>query len=156
MMRSKRTAALVFGIMLILSLTACGSTTPTYAAVEEETMAKTMHLYINETEIAVSWENNESVEALTKLAQSAPITVQMSMYGGFEQVGSLGSRLPSSDTQMTTSAGDIVLYSASQIVIFYGPNSWAYTRLGKAADKSASEMRELLGNGDVTVMISYE
>lgn len=122
----------------------------------EEIVEKALHLYINEKEIAVTWENNESVEALIGLAEENPITVQMSMYGGFEQVGSLGSRLPSNDVQTTTSAGDIVLYSSSQIVIFYGSNSWAYTRLGKAADQTAAQMADLLGNGNVTVTISYE
>ena len=122
----------------------------------EEIVEKALHLYINEKEIAVTWENNESVEALIGLAEENPITVQMSMYGGFEQVGSLGSRLPSDDVQTTTSAGDIVLYSSSQIVIFYGSNSWAYTRLGKAADQTAAQMADLLGNGNVTVTISYE
>lgn len=122
----------------------------------EEIVEKTLHLYINENEIAVTWENNESVEALIGLVEENPVTVQMSMYGGFEQVGSLGSRLPSNDVQTTTSAGDIVLYSSSQIVIFYGSNSWAYTRLGKAADQTAAQMADLLGNGNVTVTISYE
>lgn len=122
----------------------------------EEIVEKALHLYINEKEIAVTWENNASVEALIGLAEENPITVQMSMYGGFEQVGSLGSRLPSNDVQTTTSAGDIVLYASSQIVIFYGSNSWAYTRLGKAADQTAAQMADLLGNGNVTVTISYE
>ena len=122
----------------------------------EEIVEKALHLYINKKEIAVTWENNESVEALIGLAEENPITVQMSMYGGFEQVGSLGSRLPSNDVQTTTSAGDIVLYASSQIVIFYGSNSWAYTRLGKAADQTAAQMADLLGNGNVTVTISYD
>ena len=122
----------------------------------EEIVEKALRLYINEKEIAVTWENNESVEALIGLAEENPITVQMSMYGGFEQVGSLGSRLPSNDVQTTTSAGDIVLYASSQIVIFYGSNSWAYTRLGKAADQTDAQMADLLGNGNVTVTISYE
>ena len=77
----------------------------------------------------------------------------MSMYGGFEQVGSLGASLPRNDVQTTTSAGDIVLYSGNQMVIFYGSNAWAYTRLGRITDKSAREMAELLGNGNVTVTI---
>jgi hypothetical protein len=77
----------------------------------------------------------------------------MSMYGGFEQVGSIGQRLPSSDSQTTTQAGDIVLYSGDQIVVFYGSNSWAYTRLGRIVGKSVSEMTELLGNGDVKISI---
>jgi hypothetical protein len=47
-----------------------------------------------------------------------------------------------------------VLYSGNQIVVFYGSNSWAYTRLGHITDKTAAEMSELLGNGDVTITIS--
>ena len=77
----------------------------------------------------------------------------MSMYGGFEQVGAIGRRLPSQDVQTSTSSGDIVLYSGNQLVVFYGSNSWAYTRLGRIIDKTPEEMRELLGNGDVTVTL---
>ena len=76
----------------------------------------------------------------------------MSMYGGFEQVGSLGTSLPRDDKQITTNAGDIVLYSGNQIVVFYGTNSWAYTRLGRITDKTASEMADLLGNGNVRIV----
>ena len=78
----------------------------------------------------------------------------MSMYGGFEQVGALVTDLPRNDVQTTTSAGDIVLYSGNQIVMFYGSNSWAYTRLGKVTDTSSDEMAELLGNGDVEITLS--
>ncbi|MBQ7565611.1 MAG: hypothetical protein IJT18_00690, partial [Oscillospiraceae bacterium] len=39
-------------------------------------------------------------------------------------------------------------------VVFYGSNSWAYTRLGHVTDKTAAEMAELLGNGNVTIEIS--
>ena len=82
--------------------------------------------------------------------------MKMSLYGGFEQVGSLGKDLPASDEQTVTESGDIVLYAGSNIVIFYGSNSWAYTRLGKVTDKTAGEMAELLGNGDTTLTISME
>ena len=77
----------------------------------------------------------------------------MSMYGGFEQVGSFGTNLPRDDKQTTTQAGDIVLYSGNQMVVFYGSNSWAYTRLGKITDKSAEELKEMLGNGNVTITL---
>ena len=110
-----------------------------------------MKMSINGTMVNVAWEQNESVEALKQLATEKPLTINMSMYGGFEQVGSIGQNLPKNDVQTTTSAGDIVLYSGNQIVVFYGSNSWAYTRLGKITDKSASQMKELLGNGDVTI-----
>ncbi len=114
-----------------------------------------MKMKIGDTPVEVTWESNESVEALKELAQNG-LTIQMSMYGGFEQVGSIGQRLPSQDVQTNTSSGDIVLYSSSQLVVFYGSNSWAYTRLGHITDKTPEEMRALLGRGDVIITISIE
>ena len=62
------------------------------------------------------------------------------MYGGFEQVGSIGSTLPSADTRITTNPGDIVLYSSNQIVLFYDSNTWSYTKLGHI-NLSKSELK---------------
>ena len=123
---------------------------------EPEQEADMMILKINGETVSVEWEDNESVEALMDLVSKEPLSIRMSMYGGFEQVGSIGTSLPRNDVQTTTEAGDIVLYSGDQIVVFYGSNSWAYTRLGKVTDKSKKEMADLLGNGDVTITISVE
>ena len=115
----------------------------------------TLRMTIGSTPVSVAWENNEAVQALRALCQSQPLTIQMSMYGGFEQVGSLGMSLPRNDTRITTSAGDIVLYSGNQMVVFYGSNTWAYTRLGHITDKTNEELTQLLSNGNVTVTLSY-
>ena len=112
-----------------------------------------LQLSIGSENVTVAWEDNETVDALKELVRSEPLTIDMSMYGGFEQVGSVGTDLPRNDVQTTTQAGDIVLYSGNQIVVFYGSNSWAYTRLGHITDKDASELTELLGNGDVTITL---
>ena len=122
----------------------------------EEKMEKTLQLVINETEVTVDWEENDSVEALVSLLSAGPMTVQMSMYGGFEQVGSLGTSLPRNDVQTVTHSGDIVLYSGDQIVVFYGSNSWAYTRLGRITSASAEDMTDLLAKGDVVVTLSLK
>ena len=116
---------------------------------------KNLKMEINGTEVAVSWEDNESVAALMELAGEEPVTVQMTMYGGFEQVGPLGTSLPRNDRQTTTSAGDIVLYSGNQIVVFYGSNAWSYTRLGHV-NLTAAETSELLSHGDVNITIHAE
>ena len=121
----------------------------------EREEVETMQMKIGETDVEVAWEDNESVEALKELAQDG-LRIQMSMYGGFEQVGSIGKSLPREDSQTTTQAGDIVLYSGNQLVVFYGSNSWAYTRLGRIVDKSASELSALLGSGDVTITLTLE
>ncbi|MCR4708005.1 MAG: hypothetical protein K5746_08675 [Clostridiales bacterium] len=123
---------------------------------EDAEVEKTMTLLINGQEISVEWEENDSVEALRELCAEQPLVIEMSMYGCFEQVGPIGTNLPKNDVQTTTEAGDIVLYSGNQIVVFYGSNSWAYTRLGHITDKTADELAEILGNGNVTVTISIE
>ena len=117
---------------------------------EITTASPAMTLRIGETEVPVTWEDNPSVEALKALL---PLTVQLSMYGGFEQVGDLGQEIVRNDVQTRTEPGDIVLYSGDQLVIFYGNNSWAYTRLGHI-DLTPEEMAGLLAHGDVTVTIT--
>jgi diketogulonate reductase-like aldo/keto reductase len=121
---------------------------------ERETLDMSrLKLMIGENEVPVVWEENESTAALFEKAEDHPVTVDMAMYGGFEQVGPLGFDLPANDEQTTTSPGDIVLYSGNQIVVFYGSNSWAYTRLGRV-DLDPQAMMDLLGGGDVTLDIS--
>ena len=123
---------------------------PAEETIEEEASLK---LWIGEQEVDVLWEDNDSVRALEELAGAEGLTVALSGYGGFEQVGSLGTRLPRSDVQTVTGPGDIVLYSGNSIVLFYGSNSWAYTRLGKIQGLDESELRQLLGGGDVSIRL---
>ena len=112
-----------------------------------------MKMTINDTEVTVAWEDNESVKALEERVAEGTLTMQLSAYGGFEQVGAIGETLPSSDVQTVTKPGDIVLYSGNQMVIFYGSNSWSYTMLGKITDKTEAELKELLGVNEVTVVL---
>ena len=114
----------------------------------------TLQMTIGSTPVAVSWEDNEAVQALRELCQNQPLTIAMSMYGGFEQVCSIGTDLPANDVQTTTAAGDIVLYSGNQMVVFYGANTWAYTRLGHITDKTNEELTQLLSNGNVTITLT--
>lgn len=120
----------------------------------EETEEEAMKMIIGSTPVSVKWEDNESVNMLKELCRDQPLTISMSMYGGFEQVGSIGSDIPRNDVQTTTASGDIVLYSGNQLVVFYGSNSWAYTRLGHITDKTSQEMTELLSGGNVTITLS--
>ena len=120
---------------------------------EKEEVEEMLQMTIGETPVEVKWEDNDSVDALKELCKNGPLSIRMSMYGGFEQVGDIGQSLPRNDSQTTTQSGDIVLYSGDQLVVFYGSNSWAYTRLGHVTDKSDEEMAQLLGNGDVVITI---
>lgn len=113
-----------------------------------------MKLFIGDTEVSVLWEQNAAVADLEETVSEEAITIEMSMYGGFEQVGSIGRNLSRDDKQTTTSPGDLVLYNGNQLVVFYGSNSWSYTRLGKIKNLSEAELKELLSNGDVTIKIA--
>ncbi len=111
-----------------------------------------MKLIIGNTEVPVTWEDNDSVRAILNMTSDQQLTIQMSMYGGFEQVGELGRSIVRDDRQITTDPGDIVLYAGNNIVVFYGSNSWAYTRLGHI-DLSDDQLRDLLGNEDVKITL---
>lgn len=162
----KRRTSLLFSMLILLAVTACGETKTAYetqaiensrnSSDEETSDERTdaeMKMYINDTEIPVMWESNPSVSALRNDLQAGDIVVSMSMYSNNEQVGPLGKTYPSNDVQTTTNNGDIVLYSSDQIVVFYGSNSWAYTRLGKM-DLSENEVVNLLSNGDVSIRLT--
>jgi hypothetical protein len=123
---------------------------------EESAEMRSITMMINDEKIDVTWENNESVKALAELASESPLVIDTSMYGGFEQVGSIGSTLPNSDVNITTKPGDIVLYSGSNVVVFYGSNSWSYTRLGHIENMSESELEELLGSNNVKITLTVE
>ncbi len=109
-----------------------------------------MILLIGETEVPVTWEDNPSVDAIKELL---PLTIEMSMYGGFEQVGPIEQDIVREDEETETVPGDIVLYAGNRIVVFYGHNAWAYTRLGHI-DLTEQEMEDLLGHEPVTLTIS--
>jgi len=171
-MSQNKIIILLLGIALIFSLAACGSvkqaepvnqlegsnetqSIPEVSNVSEDTIDEYMHLFIDDTEVLVEWNDNEAVDALYDMVEAGPIIIDMSMYGGFEQVGPLGKSLPRNDVRTTAQAGDIMLYSGDKIVVYYVSNTWEYTRLGRITDKTEAEMAELLGGGNVTITISY-
>ncbi len=96
--------------------------------------------------------DNSSATAFYELLKKGPLTVDMHDYGSFEKVGSLGTTLPRNDTQITTTAGDIILYQGNQITIYYDTNSWNFTRLGKVDGVTQAELKKILGKGDVTAV----
>lgn len=103
-------------------------------------------------ELLATFEENASAEAFRELLSQGPLTVEMADYGGFEKVGPLGTTLIRSDTQITTQPGDVILYQGSQITIYYGTNTWNFTRLARIDDPSG--LREKLGAGTVSVTFS--
>lgn len=96
--------------------------------------------------------DNSSATAFYQLLQKEAVTIKMSDYGNFEKVGSLGTTLPRNDSQITTQAGDIILYQGNQITIYYDKNSWNFTRLGKIDNITQAQLKKILGKGDVTAV----
>ena len=111
----------------------------------------TVYIKINNNVLNIGLEDNYATIELKERLKNGDIVVNAHEYGGFEKVGDLGFSLTREDTNITTSAGDIVLYQGNQISLFYNSNSWSYTKLGKILNVSSSELKNILGNGDVTI-----
>jgi len=113
-----------------------------------------MNIKIGDKVLTATLAENSSVDALKEALSEGPITVNMRDYGSMEKVGSLGMDLPRNDQQIATEAGDIILYQGNAFVIYYAPNSWNFTRLGKINGVTSGELRAILGDGDVTITLS--
>ena len=130
---------------------------PTPKPVESETQEATkMNLQIGDTTLTATLADNSSARALAELLKKGPLTLSLEDYAGMEKVGPLGTALPQNNEQMVTGPGDIILYQGSSFVIYYGTNSWRLTRLGRIDDTDEERLRELLGDGAVTVTLSLE
>jgi hypothetical protein len=117
-------------------------------------VANRMNINIGEKVLTATLVENSSVDALKEALSEGPITVNMRDYGSMEKVGSLGMDLPRNDQPITTEAGDIILYQGNALVIYYAPNSWNFTRLGKINNVTTEALREILGDGNVTITLS--
>ena len=117
----------------------------------EQTEMK-MNVQIGDYTFTVTLENNTAVEELVEMMKEGPVTISMDDYSGFEKVGPLGRNLTTNNSQTTTDAGDIVLYNGNNIVMFYGTNSWSYTRIGKIDD--LSDWEKALGSGSITAVFT--
>ena len=121
-----------------------------------QTMTQKLYITIDGKTLSVELVDNAATQTLVAALQEGDITYEAHDYGGFEKVGALGRSLPKNDTQTTTQAGDVILYSGNQIVLFYGSNSWSYTRLGRMEYSSQAELESFLkaGQGNVMVKLS--
>ena len=122
----------------------------------QSTMPEHIKISVGGKTIPIAIEDNNATMELVKVLRKAPVSYEANDYGGFEKVGNLGFSLPASDTQITTGPGDVILYSGNQIVLFYGTNSWSYTRIGKMEYGTLDELKVFLkaGQGKITVTLS--
>lgn len=153
----------------ILFLTGCvantGGNSKDSASVEKDNLevmqeeisndesAMEISMKIDDLSIDVEWENNNTVKELKKELKKGELTIQLYKYSDFEQVGELGKTYSSSDRRVTAEVGDIMLYSGNKIVVFYGENTWEYTRIGKIKNLGEDEIKRLLSNENVELKL---
>ena len=141
-------------IAVSLLLFSCSSDDAQAQTVNYETMTQKMYITIGGKTESVTLADNSATQALVKKLQQASVTVTLNSSGGFEIWGALGFPLPTSNEQINAQPGDVILYSGSNICIFYGTNSWSYTRLGKIDNLSASELRTFLKAGESNIGVT--
>ena len=121
---------------------------------QEENEKKMIYAHVGEQVLEILPADNSSAEAFIDLLTEGDVTVDMHDYGNFEKVGPLGAELVRNDEDITTEPGDVILYQGNQITIYYDTNTWDFTRLGKVQGLSQEELKEILGERDVSVTFS--
>ena len=163
-------------LLAVLDLTACGGGTPPAAvdtpppqetSTEQDTSVSSpstetedgqeetaLIITVGEQQFYATFADNSSAEEFQQLLAQDPLTIQMEDYGGFEKVGPLGTTLTRNDESITTQPGDVILYQGNQITIYYGTNTWNFTRLATIDDPTDLQIK--LGEGTVSVTFSLE
>ncbi|MDE5874054.1 MAG: hypothetical protein K2H15_00290 [Muribaculaceae bacterium] len=113
-------------------------------------------LTVNGRTLIISLADTEAARKLKTLIDTSSLTIRLNDYGGFEKVGELPWSLPTSNRQISTVPGDVMLYQGNNIVIFYGTNSWSYTPLGKIEGVSAEELRNFLAGSRIDATLSAD
>ena len=127
---------------------------PTLNFAEKQTTMNKMYITIDGQTQAVTLVDNQATKTLVEKLQQAPVTATLNSSGGFEIWGALGFSLPTSNEQINAQPGDVILYNGSNICIFYGTNSWSYTRLGKIDGLSESQLRTFLKAGESNISVT--
>lgn len=113
-----------------------------------------IYAHVGEQVLAIVPEDNSSAEDFIALLREGDITIEMEDYGGFEKVGSLGRSLSTNDRRITTEPGDVILYQGNSVTIYYDTNTWNFTLLGRIQGLSQEDLKDILGEGSVSVTFS--
>lgn len=154
----KRLISILFPAILVIAM-ACAAGNNT-AATTKGVLPMKLNIQIDngtsKHSLTATLYDNSSSHALLEFLQKGELKIEMHDYGNFEKVGSLPSSLPCNDAQITTEPGDIILYQGNQITFYYDTNSWNFTRLGKIDGVTKSELKKILGKGNVTAVLSIQ
>ena len=127
---------------------------PTLNFKQQNMERQTMNITIDGQTQPVSLVDNAATRALVERLKEAPLDVTLNTNGDFEIWGPLGLTLPASNESIDAGPGDVVLYAGSNICIFFGSNSYSYTRLGKIEDLTATELKTFLKGGQSNISVT--
>lgn len=160
----KMVSKVILSLLISVIMVGCNNLTQTQENTSEEKhnivneesdiFMENITLEVNGIKLEVKLEKNEATKKLCEKLEQENVIVKAKEYGNFEKVGDLGFNLPTSDERIVTEFGDIVLYQGNQISVFYNSNTWSYTRLGKILNVSQEELKDILGEGEVTLVFS--
>ena len=155
--------------VLCLAFSACGNKDEDVTPVEPQNIIQNVEqqtnteipmdkllITINGKTLTADFADNSSAKALADVLAKSAITYQADDYGNFEKVGDLGQSFPKNDKNITTEPGDIILYQGHNLCIYYAQNTWSFTRIAKIKGVSKDELKEFLGEGEITVTLSVE
>lgn len=115
-----------------------------------------LNMEVNHTDLQVELIPSSSSEALEELLKDGPLTIPMKDYAHMEKFGDLGKKLPRNDRHITTRAGDLILSEGNLLVLYYAPNTWNFTRLGRVVNLNVEELRQVLGKGNITATLTLQ
>ena len=114
-----------------------------------EAITTKIKITVNGETFDATLDNNPSADAFIK---KLPLEVTMLELNGNEKYYRFNENFPSADERVgKISAGDLMLYDSSYIVLFYKnfSTSYSYTRLGRVLN--SERLEKTLGGGNVKV-----
>lgn len=141
-------------LLMTLFFACCSSDSEVKAETANTTGTMTMNITIDGRTQSVTLADNAATRALAAKLQQSPVTVSLNTNGDFEIWGGLGFSLPRADEWFDAQPGDVVLYSGSNICIFYGSNAYNYTPLGKIEGLSADALKSFLKGGQSNISVT--
>lgn len=144
---------LIKSIIYLASIMATTASMPIKASASD---SFTMYVTIADKTLEAEMVDNSSTRALKEQLLKGDITYEADDYGGFEKVGNLGYNFPQNNEPINAQPGDVILYLGNSLCLYYGNNSWNFTRMGRLRYDSIDSLKSFLeaGRGRITVRLS--
>jgi hypothetical protein len=145
---------LLFLLVVLVGAGACKSDTPEPNISTLPTMSRQLRIRVgSDTFTATLFDNPTTTAFVARL----PLTVTMTELNGNEKYYDLPQNLPTNAANPSTiQAGDLLLYNANTLVLFYQTfsTSYRYTRMGRVDNLTG--LATALGRGSVTITFELQ